>query len=197
MNNLNRRQAGVLLHPTSLPGPSLCGDLGENAYWFVDFLQQSAVQVWQTLPLGACTKHNSPYECLSTYAGNEALISLNTLSEQGYLSHEVLRGWQARGGGVKERQQLLTQARLNFEKHPTQEDAEAFKRFLTQQQHWLDEYVVFRALRTAHSHQVWWQWPAVYRKHDATALSLIKSLYAQEIAQYRLSNFVFINNGLH
>ena len=78
---LDRRRAGVLLHPTSLPS----GEIGADAYHFVDFLVASGVSVWQVLPLGPTHEDHSPYQCMSTHAGSEEFISISLLEEWGWL----------------------------------------------------------------------------------------------------------------
>ena len=83
---LDKRRAGVLLHITSLPNNGLGGDLGREAYHFVNFLHNSGITVWQTLPLGMPHGDGSPYQCLSAHAGNPALISIDLLVETGWLN---------------------------------------------------------------------------------------------------------------
>jgi 4-alpha-glucanotransferase len=82
---LGGRRAGLLLHPTSLPGPLEQGDLGPEAYRFVEFLARSGLSVWQTLPLGPTHEDFSPYQCLSVHAGNPRLINPDLLVEWGWL----------------------------------------------------------------------------------------------------------------
>lgn len=84
-NILNKRRAGILLHITSLPGPHAQGDLGQDAYDFVNFLCTAGITVWQTLPLGATHSDGSPYQCLSAHAGNPQLISIDSLVKLGWL----------------------------------------------------------------------------------------------------------------
>ena len=79
------RQSGVLLHPTSLPGPHGSGDLGPAAYHFVDWLQSAGQQLWQILPLGGIGPGNSPYMSSSAFAGNLLLIDLTDLQREGWL----------------------------------------------------------------------------------------------------------------
>jgi len=88
-NPLTQRRAGVLLHPTSLPGDREHGDLGENARRFIDFLQTAGLSIWQMLPLGPTHADGSPYQCLSVHAGNPALISLDDLMTADWLSAET------------------------------------------------------------------------------------------------------------
>ena len=85
---LDRRRAGLLLHPTSLPGGVGNGDMGPDAFRFVDFLAECGFSVWQTLPLGPTHSDLSPYACQSVHAGNERLISLERLVEVGWLSED-------------------------------------------------------------------------------------------------------------
>ncbi|MFP5344905.1 MAG: 4-alpha-glucanotransferase, partial [Gammaproteobacteria bacterium] len=102
------RHAGILLHPTSLPGAGAHGELGAEALSFVEFLASCGVTLWQTLPLGPTHQDGSPYQCLSLFAGNPLLISLERLAEQGWLSPEALRD-NARHS-QKQRRALLMQA---------------------------------------------------------------------------------------
>ena len=85
MDVFDRRRAGILLHPTSLPGGVGNGDLGQEAYNFVDFLASCGISLWQTLPLGPTHEDLSPYQCLSVHAGNYRLISLQSLVDLGWL----------------------------------------------------------------------------------------------------------------
>src|ERR1700676_3575544 len=75
------RSSGILLHPTSLPGPFGIGDLGPQAVRFADFLAESGQTLWQVLPLGPTGYGDSPYQCFSALAGNPLLISLEDLGE--------------------------------------------------------------------------------------------------------------------
>src|SRR5689334_9047204 len=90
--NMASRAAGILLHPTSLPGPYGIGTLGPEAFSFADFLSEGGMGVWQVLPLGPTGYGDSPYQCFSAFAGNPLLISLRKLREMGLLSAADLRG---------------------------------------------------------------------------------------------------------
>src|SRR5882724_7614089 len=83
MADLFPRSSGILLHPTSLPGPYGIGDLGPAAYEFLDFLQAGGQSLWQMLPLGPTGYGDSPYQCFSAFAGNPLLISLDMLADEG------------------------------------------------------------------------------------------------------------------
>ncbi len=81
------RSAGILLHPTSLPGPYGSGDLGASAYHFIDWLHAAGQSLWQMLPIGPAGMANSPYMASSAFAGSPLLIDLHELREHGWLEH--------------------------------------------------------------------------------------------------------------
>src|SRR5215469_2162684 len=85
------RLSGILLHPTSLPGPYGIGELGEEAYHFIDFLASSQQHLWQVLPLGPTGYADSPYASFSSFAGNHLLISLRQLAKDGLLEEKALQ----------------------------------------------------------------------------------------------------------
>ena len=97
------RSSGILLHPTSLPGPFGIGDLGPEAYKFVDFLVEAGQSLWQVLPLGPTGYGDSPYACYSAFAGNTLLISPERLVDEGLLSSSVLPPRPLRLGGEPNR----------------------------------------------------------------------------------------------
>ena len=90
MNSKHVRDAGILLHLTSLPSPYGIGDLGRNAYAIADWMEQADIRLWQLLPLHPTGFGNSPYAPRSTFAGNELLIDLEALMHEGFLSPEDL-----------------------------------------------------------------------------------------------------------
>ena len=91
-HELYRRGGGILLHPTSLPGPFGIGDLGPSASRFIDFLEQAGMSYWQMLPLGPVMDEFSPYQSTSAMAGNPLLISPELLAEEGLIDQERLDG---------------------------------------------------------------------------------------------------------
>lgn len=187
---LDRRRAGVLLHPTSLPGPADNGDFGPEAYRFIEFLAAAGLSVWQVLPLGPTLEHGSPYQCLSVHAGSSRLISLEWLRERGWLDDaRVLAGEGAEA--VSLRLDALQQAFLGFRQSATSADRQAFDSFTTSNAWWLDDYVLFIALRRDNSNRGWTEWPAPLRDRDPHALRDTRSRLATSLEQARFEQFVF------
>ncbi len=183
---LTERAAGVLLHLTSLPGPGPSGDFGENAYWFVDFLVEAGVSVWQILPLGASAVGDlSPYHALSAFAGNGRLISAERLLEQGWLTDKDLEQRPA------DRHELIRRAHEGFSRRANTEDREAYEAFCAAEQDWLDEYTLFMALKRAHEGRAWTQWPEPLRDREPAALREARDGLREQISRNRFEQFVF------
>jgi 4-alpha-glucanotransferase len=181
---LDHRRAGVLLHPTSLPGAGGNGTLGREALRFVDFLAAAGVSVWQVLPLGPTHADRSPYQCLSSYAGNPRLVDFALLEEWGWL--EPGSAAQAIGGAG--RRALLRAARAAF---VARGGAGTLRQFDAAQSAWLDPYALYVAIREAHQHRPWWQWPAALRDREPDALARAGAELADELALVRFEQFVF------
>src|SRR5215475_15973547 len=98
---LSQRSAGILLHPTSLPSLGGIGDLGPEAYAFVDFLGRSGLGLWQVLPLSPPGLGNSPYSAISAFAGNPLLVSLERLADHGWIESSKLDGLSTSSGAVE------------------------------------------------------------------------------------------------
>ncbi|MCK5383077.1 MAG: 4-alpha-glucanotransferase [Gammaproteobacteria bacterium] len=182
-NPLIQRRAGVLLHPTSLPGKREHGDLGEDARRFIDFLQAAGLSVWQMLPLGPTHADGSPYQCLSVHAGNPALVSLDDL---------LIAGWlPAATASNLPLHTCLQQAHSGFEKAASQSDKAAYAAFKTAQTGWLDDYALYQAIRAAQDGQPWYQWPVALRDRDPTALADVRDVQAEAIEQVCFEQYLF------
>ncbi len=182
---LDQRQAGILLHPTSLPGPGPSGDLGHAAYRFVEFLAASGMGIWQTLPLGPTHTDGSPYQCLSVHAGNAELISLDWL---------VDRGWLAKAKPAQRGRCLGEAYRAFAAARPKQGRSElhaAHDAFVEDEGDWLEDYALYAALRAEQGGRRWLEWPADLRDRDPAALAGARERLADEIAQVRFEQFVF------
>jgi 4-alpha-glucanotransferase len=185
---LYRRRAGILLHPTSLPGPEPHGTLGRDAYYFIDFLARHRQSVWQMLPIGPPAEGLSPYQSLSVQAGNPALISLEVLVDWGWLdtaqiTSAVLESAPARTAAVAAVEQRLRE-------RGARGDLKDYARFLSNERYWLDDYALFRALRDRHG-SPWTSWPAALRDRHAGALRKAAENLAPELAALRFEQFVF------
>lgn len=187
MGALDRRSAGLLLHPTSLPGPGPQGDLGPDSRRFVDFLAASGFGVWQVLPLNPPHNDGSPYQAQSAHAGDPRLISLQLLSEQGWLAPEEPGG----AASCEARARLLHLARQQFECSAGAEFRDAFEAFTQRHGHWLSDYGLFRALRRHHNDMPWWKWPQPLRNRDADALQAASEELGEHVAQCIFEQFLF------
>ncbi|MFB6351602.1 MAG: 4-alpha-glucanotransferase, partial [Bradymonadaceae bacterium] len=172
------RSSGILMHPTSLPGPYGVGEIGEAARRFVDRLADSGQSWWQILPLNPPGYGGSPYSSDSAFAGNPYLIDLADLADRGLVDEATLEDLEERVAGdpthydigpVDEaRRSVIVGAweRWESEGRP---NTEAFEAFCDEQAHWLDDYALFVALKHEHDGADWRDWPdeLVTRESDA------------------------------
>lgn len=189
------RQAGVLMHPTSLPSQYGIGDLGQEAYDFIDFLVASKQKLWQILPLNPVGYGNSPYQCLSAFAGNHLLISLDKLVNRGLLrehdltAHPLFDDKQVDFEQVKlYKEQLLAVAFRNFKQQPR---SLAYEKFLEENNFWLMDYALFMALKKEFQDKAWNQWPADLLSRKKSELEKYRTLLAEEINYHQFLQFVF------
>jgi len=187
---LTRRQTGVLLHITSLPGKPDHGDLGQDAYRFIDFLAECGVSVWQILPIGPTHTDNSPYQCLSAHAGHPDLIDLDWLAAQGWLSAAELvadgsQDWSAH------RKACLTKSSAAFRKDSKHRLQSAYRKFCREQDSLLPDYALFMALRGQFGHKAWQTWPEPLRDRDPEALRKVRRQLATPISHVKFEQFVF------
>jgi 4-alpha-glucanotransferase len=185
---LDRRRAGILLHPTSLPGGAGNGDLGPDAYRFADFLAASGMSLWQTLPLGPTHLDRSPYQCLSVHAGDDLLISLDLLVLSGWLAPED----RPRGADPAAwRRSRLAAARQGFLRRGSEADRSALASFATAHAPWLDDFALYQAVRTEQGGRAWLDWPAPLRDREPQALDAARTRLADAVEQSRFEQFVF------
>ena len=151
---LNKRRAGILLHITSLPGSGSQGDLGKDAYNFVNFLHDSGVTVWQTLPLGMTHANGSPYQCLSAHAGNPTLIDIEGLVNLGWLQlSEHCDSCQ--GLSAFNKSCLVEKAYQGFLACAAHHDWDDFTLFCQEKAFWLDDFALFMVLRNEYNQKCW------------------------------------------
>jgi len=188
--SVNQRRAGVLLHISSLPSAYYTGDLGAEAYKFVDFLHEIGASVWQTLPINMPHADNSPYQCLSAHAGNPDFISLEALQAQGLLTQDDLSGL------ITDKTQLLTKAFLAFSEQATTKDCQDFMSFCDKRADWLHDFALFLALRTKFNQSSWNTWPEHYKKRRIPTIRRAREELAQEIAVIKFTQFVFFTQWM-
>ncbi len=188
MDVFARRRAGVLLHPTSLPGSAGNGDLGPDAYRFVDLLVDCGIGLWQTLPLGPTHEDLSPYQCLSVHAGDFRLISLQALVEQGWLDDASLDPAQ---DPDPQRRHCLVAAHDGFQRHASADQRESFARFACENAGWLEDFALYQALRGEHGGKAWYQWPRAVCDRQPAALARERKRMAHQIEQVRFEQFLF------
>jgi 4-alpha-glucanotransferase len=192
------RSSGVLLHPTSLPGRYGVGDLGPEAYRFVDFLQEAGQAVWQVLPLGPTGYGDSPYQCFSAFAGNALLISPDLLVEQGDLTaadvQDVPDLPSARvdyGAVIEFKTRLLSTAFERFrQKRDSQQQAD-FAAFCLAKRAWLEDYALFMALKDQHGGCVWTTWEKDIASRQPQAISCWNEILVDQLERHKYMQYQF------
>ncbi|MEH2142525.1 4-alpha-glucanotransferase [Nostoc sp.] len=192
------RSSGILLHPTSFPSRFGIGDLGLEAYRFIDFLKESHQQYWQVLPLGPTAYGNSPYMCYSAMAGNPLLISPEKLRDEGLLTEEDfanLPGFPEEKVDFKDvvpvKIGLLKKAYEHFRANATPILQKEFEGFCDSKAYWLDNYALFMALKDANDNANWHTWPSELVKRDPQAMEQVQERLNGEIFYYKFVQFEF------
>jgi 4-alpha-glucanotransferase len=192
------RQSGILLHPTSLPSKFGIGDFGKSAYDFVDFLVKAKQTLWQVLPLGQTGFGDSPYQCFSAFAGNIYLISLEKLVEDGFLDKKDIANppkfsdKKVEFGRVIEyKLPLLQKAFENFRQTDDEEIAEEFRTFCHENQFWLDDYALFRAIKFSQGQKSWQDWDEDLKLREPQALEKAKKELDLEDFAEKFYQFAF------
>ena len=192
------RAAGLLLHPTSLPGPSGIGDVGPAAQRFVDWLADSGQTLWQVLPLGPTGFGDSPYACFSAFAGNPWLVSPQLLIEERLIEGRDLEAIPpARddhvdyGAVVEQKTRLLRRAYERFVAGAAPELREPYRAFGAAKAAWLDEFALFMAIKQEHGGRPWTEWDPALARREPAALEGARIRLAHAIGQQRFRQFLF------
>jgi 4-alpha-glucanotransferase len=192
------RASGILLHPTSLPGPDGIGDLGPEAYRWVDFLDRSGCQFWQVLPLGPTGYGDSPYQCFSAFAGNPYLISATILFDQGLLTKSDLAERPDfplervdYGPVIDWKMKITRKSFQNFQTSKQTKLQRAFEQFREEENKWLEPFTTFMAIKDQQGGIAWDEWPEDFRKRNRKALAAFKKEHAQEINFQSYLQFMF------
>ncbi len=180
------RASGVLLHVTPLPSPYGIGDLGLAAFSWIDRLHSAGQRWWQVLPLGPTGYGNSPYQAMSSFAVNPALISPDSLISDGLLKKEDCQGTFPSGAVdydavIPFKDRLLETAWTNFNAGMRKDLRPAYDRFRSQQEHWLDDYALFEALKTRFHGEWYLEWPEEFVQRRGEVLNTARRELANQI----------------
>lgn len=191
------RAGGILLHPTSLPGRYGIGDLGPQAYRFVDWLTSTGCTLWQILPLGPTGYGDSPYQCFSAFAGNPYLISFDALLEDGLLTEDdfvsmpEFNAYRVDFGLlIPWKLGILQNAFSRFSSAPEGFQKE-FERFCKDNAGWLDDYALFMSIKEVNGGGAWSGWDESLRKRKKAALDQARAEQAETIQRHSFYQFLF------
>lgn len=194
------RSSGILLHPTSLPGPHGSGDFGPEAYRFVDWLAGAGQRLWQLLPLGGIGPGNSPYMSSSAFAGNVLLVDLDELAERGWLDRSAFArepGLQASrvdfASTVPYRMRHLVSAATRFASNASDADRADYQRFCAHHASWLDDYALFMALADHHGWRDWSDWHPSLARREPAALRAAEREHADRVAFWKFCQWRFFS----
>lgn len=192
---LNKRRAGILLHITSLPGLGKQGDLGPDAYYFVDFLKTTGVTVWQTLPLGMTHPDGSPYQCLSAHAGNPSLINIDNLVKLGWLNQSE---WcnECRQSNDFKKSCLISKSYYGFLERADDHDKDDFAHFCQAKADWLDDFAMFIALRNEFNQKCWNKWPEPFKEREPKAMKEARVRLRELIDCIKFEQYLFFRQWM-
>jgi len=197
------RASGIILHPTSLPGPDGIGDLGPEAFRWLDFLAAAGCSLWQVLPLGPTGYGDSPYQCFSAFAGNPYLVSPALLLEEGLLTPADLTDRPAfpvdrvdYGPVIAWKLTLLDRAFAHFQATAPAAIKTEFAGFRVAQAAWLDDFALFMAIKEAHGGVSWDHWPKPLRQRTGQALQQARHTWATAIERHAFRQFLFFRQWL-
>jgi 4-alpha-glucanotransferase len=189
------RSSGILLHVTSLPSPYGIGDLGPSAFSWIDRLQEAGQGWWQALPLGPTGYGNSPYQSLSSFAGNGLLLSPELL-----ISDELLNANECvshfppdqvdYASVIPFKEKLLEKVWAKFDAGVRRDLQSAYEEFCATQGSWLEDYALFRALKNKFNRSYYLEWPDELVQRKPAALATARRELANEMERVRLAQFL-------
>lgn len=195
-----KREAGVLLHVSSLPGEFGIGDMGPAARKFIDFLAEAGHSIWQVLPLTVTSEGAgySPYSAWSAFAGNPMFIDPWQLVDMGLAERRMVKKQRIKTRNrVRYRQasgirlELLDRAFLHYTRHPQQSLQQAFSIFKEREKYWLDDFAIFGLLAEKFHHRPWHTWPSAYRDRNPDALAEFAATHRDALEKTRFTQFLF------
>jgi 4-alpha-glucanotransferase len=195
------RSSGVLLHVTSLPSPYGIGDVGPSSLAWIDRLHEAGQTWWQALPLGPTGYGNSPYQSLSSFAGNGLLISPDSLVEDGLLNRSDCEGRSFPATSIDYepvvafKHGLLDAAWNHFRAGARTDLRSVYEQFCAEHAHWLEDYALFRALKARYQGAYYLEWPAELVRRDPAAVERARQDLAILIDQVRFAQFLLYRQG--
>src|SRR4029077_16927235 len=195
------RASGVLLHVTSLPSPYGVGDVGGAALAWIDHLHAAGQSWWQVLPLGPTGFGDSPYQSLSSFAGNELLISPDWLIEDGLLrekdcdSFDFPRDRVDYDAVIPYKRRLFEIVRTNFAAGVRPDLRAGLDQFRNDQAHWLGDYALFRALKVRYNGASFPDWPREFVERVPSSLAQARAELSEDIDRVCLAQFLIFRQG--
>src|SRR5208283_2780409 len=185
------RSSGILLHTTSLPSPHGIGDLGPSVFSWIDNLHDAGQGWWQVLPLGPTGYGNSPYQSLSSFAGNDLLISPDGLVSDGLLDASDCASHFPSDrvdydSVIPFKESLLEKAWKRFTSGERSDLRPAYEEFCSAQTSWLEDYALFRALKKKFGNSYYLEWPEDLVQRKPGALAKARRALSSEIDLFRL-----------
>lgn len=195
---IDERSSGILLHPTSLPGALGAGDLGANAYLFVDWLSGAGQSYWQVLPMGETGPGNSPYMSSSAFAGSVLMIDLHELAHKGWLTeddlapHPGFRDDRVDYGLLHEfRLERLRRAARSFFCNANETRLSDYSEFCMAEREWLTDYALFKTISEQQQGGDWNAWPQPLASRETEALRALEAESAEQINFWKFTQWCF------
>ena len=199
---MKKRQSGVLMHISSLPGKYGIGSFGQSAYDFVDFLVRTKQRYWQILPLGTTSYGDSPYQSFSAFAGNTYFIDFDILIEEGLLNEADVKGADFGDDPRKvdyakifdARRPIMEKAVARFLKA---DDLSDYESFVKQNEAWLEVFAEYMAIKEHFDNLAWTEWPdEAIRRRDAASLASYREKLADKLTYHRVTQYLFFKQWL-
>jgi len=193
---MNTRNAGILLHISSLPGKWAIGDMGAEAYKFIDFLSESNLKYWQILPTGLVGAGNSPYQSISAFAGNPLFINIPKLKDYGFLSDEDIKTSLKSSKAAdfdKATEIKLPLLRKAFENFKTMSESVKWDcyRFCDSQSYWIDDFAIFKALKDHFGGKPWFEWDEKLKNYDYDEIEDWKCKIGDEVFYNKFVQYLY------
>ncbi len=192
------RESGILLHISSLPGSYGIGELGSEAIRFVSCLKAMNQRLWQILPLGHTGQHFSPYDLLSSFAGNPLLISINSLVKEGYLREKDLISLSRSNTQTVKfkylcniKMKLLDRAAEYFLDNISEKEKLLYNKFCEDNDYWLDSYSIFWNIRVLSNYKHWTNWKDSFKFREKISIDQFRKKNKREIKKTKCIQYFF------